>query len=88
MRHGQNKLRLALGRKNFLFVYSEDAGRELALLYVLVTSCTRDDVNPLEYLSDLLDRIDVTEPGALRAPLPDRWHPRPSGPRGSLLFDA
>jgi transposase len=78
---------VALGRKNFLFVHSEDAGRELALLYSLVTSCSRNDVNPLEYLADVLDRIDITEPDALRELLPDRWRPHPRGPDGSLLFE-
>jgi transposase len=79
---------VALGRKNFLFVHSEDAGHELALLYSLVTSCTRNDVNPLEYLADVLDRIDVTEPDGLRDLLPDRWRPHPRDADGSLLFDA
>jgi len=45
--------------KAFLFVHSEDAGKELALLYSLVVSCTRNDVNP-SCTSRRLDRIDKT----------------------------
>lgn len=77
----ENALRLvALGRKNFLFVHSEAAGKELALLYSLVVSCTRVGVNPVEYLTGVLDRIDLTNDDSLRDLLPDRWRP-PSAPR-------
>lgn len=70
----ENALRVvALGRKNFLFVHSEDAGKELALLYSLVVSCTRVGVNPVEYIADVLDRIDkIADYAEL---LPDRWTP-------------
>jgi transposase len=72
----ENALRLvALGRKNFLFVHSKESGNELALLYSLVVSCTRVGVNPVEYLADVLDRIDQTPKNSLRDLLPDRWKP-------------
>ena len=87
MRHGQNDLGLALGRKNFLFVHSEEAGKELALLYSLVVSCTRVGVNPVEYIADVLDRIDKTADDHLDDLLPDRWKP-PLASDASTLFDA
>jgi transposase len=72
----ENALRIvALGRKNFMFVQSEEAGKELALLYSLVVSCTRLGVNPVDYLADVLDRIDKTVDDGLRDLLPDRWKP-------------
>ena len=72
----ENALRVvALGRKNFLFVQSEDAGKELALLYSLVVSCDRLGKNPLTYLTDVLSRIDRTPVAELRELLPDRWEP-------------
>jgi transposase len=87
----ENALRVvALGRKNFLFVHSEDAGKELALLYSLVVSCTRLGVNPVEWLADVLDRIDKTADDYLRELLPDRWKP-PSAPPDAAdvaIFDA
>ena len=74
----ENALRVvALGRKNFLFVHSEDAGNELALLYSLVVSCTRVGVNPVEYLADILDRVDKTADDNYVDLLPDRWKPHP-----------
>lgn len=84
----ENALRIvALGRKNFLFVHSEEAGKELALLYSLVVSCTRVGVNPVEYLADILDRIDKTADQDLAELLPDRWKP-PSTPAATTIFDA
>lgn len=72
----ENALRIvALGRKNFLFVHSEEAGNELALLYSLVVSCTRVGVNPVEYIADVLERVDKTADDRLVNLLPDRWKP-------------
>lgn len=78
---------VALGRKNFMFVHSEQAGKNLALLYSLVVSCTRNDVNPIEYLTDVLDRIDGVDAARLRDLLPDRWKPPPK-PEAPTDFDA
>ena len=73
----ENALRIiALGRKNFLFVHSKESGEALALLYSLTTSCARLDVSPIDYLSDVLDRIADTKVADLRELLPDRWKPR------------
>jgi transposase len=84
----ENAMRLvALGRKNFLFVHSEEAGKELALLYSLVVSCTRVGTNPVEYLADVLGRIDkIDNDDQLTALLPDRWRPPPK-PAASVDFD-
>jgi hypothetical protein len=48
---------------------------ELALLYSLVVSCTRLGVNPVDYIADVLDRIDKTADDGMRELLPDRWKP-------------
>ncbi|MCL2779861.1 MAG: IS66 family transposase [Polyangiaceae bacterium] len=75
----ENALRIvALGRKNFLFVHSKEAGNELALLYSLVVSCTRLGVNPVDYLADVLNRIDKTNAANYPELLPDRWQPQPA----------
>lgn len=77
----ENALRsIALGRKNFLFVQSEEAAELLALLYSLTGSCVRSRVNPVDYLEDVLDRIDDTLVSNLRELLPDRWLPKATAP--------
>ena len=84
----ENAMRLvALGRKNFLFVHSEEAGKELALLYSLVVSCTRVGVNPVEYVADVLDRLGaITDADELAELLPHRWKPPPK-PSEAVDFD-
>jgi hypothetical protein len=61
--------------------------KELAILYSLVVSCTRAGVNPVEYLADVLDRIDKTADDDLAELLPDRWKPPPRGV-DPTIFDA
>lgn len=80
---------IALGRKNFLFVQSEEAGKELALLYSLVVSCDRLGKNPVTYLTDVLHRIDRTPRDHLEDLLPHRWGPpaTPSPPAEPLAVD-
>lgn len=70
--------RVALGRKNFLFVGHEDAGENIAGLYTIVASCVQNGVNPIEYVTDLLDRLSSHPHRDIDALLPDRWTPAES----------
>jgi transposase len=67
--------RVALGRKNFLFVGNEDAGHDLAVLYTLVATCEKHGINPLDYLADVLTRVHSHPAREVRDLLPDRWKP-------------
>jgi len=72
----ENAIRpVALGRKNFLFAGSNEGGKRLALFYSLLASCKKQQVNPWEYLKDILERIPTTKISQLRDLLPDRWKP-------------
>jgi transposase len=69
----------ALGRKNFLFVGSDGAGENLAGLYSLIATCEANGVNPVEYLADVLIRVQTHPASQLDELLPHRWTPlRPS----------
>ena len=67
--------RVALGRKNYLFVGDVAAGQSLAGLYSLVATCEARGINPYDYLTDVLARvqehpakqIDQLRPGAWAA---------------------
>lgn len=48
---------VAVGRKNWLFCGSESGGQRAAVLYSLVETAKRHDVDPFAYLRDVLDRI-------------------------------
>ncbi len=65
--------RVALGRKNWLFVGSDNGGRTAAILYSLISTCKRHKVEPWAYLRDVLTRIPQTPADKLADLLPDRW---------------
>lgn len=65
----------ALGRKNFLFVGTDQAGRNIAGLYALVATCEANGVNPVEYLTDVLIRIQIHPSSRLDELLPFNWKP-------------
>jgi transposase len=48
-----------LGRKNFLFVGNDGAGENLAALYSLIATCEANGVNPVQYLADVLIRVQT-----------------------------
>ena len=66
---------IALGRKNFLFVGNDDAGQNLAILQSLVSSCQLHDINPQEYLTDVLIRIQTHQQSKIDELLPHHWKP-------------
>lgn len=67
--------RVALGRKNYLFVGHEEAGKNIAGLFSLVASCVVNEVNPVAYLTDVLTRLGSHDHRKLDELLPDRWRP-------------
>jgi len=64
---------VALGRKNFLFVGNEEAGHNLANLYTVVATCEANGVNPMDYLTDILLRLDSTPAHRVDDLLPQNW---------------
>jgi transposase len=64
--------RIALGRKNFLFVHDSEAGASLAGLYSLVATCEARRINPFEYLTDVLTRVQ-DHPENIDDLLPGAW---------------
>jgi transposase len=70
----------ALGRKNFLFVGSDGAGENLAGLYSLIATCEANGVNPVEYLADVLIRVQTQPAKQLDELLPHRWTPQRPAP--------
>jgi len=65
---------VALGRKNFLFVGSDRGGHAAAVYYSIVETCKSYNVNPLEYLADILTRLPhCTTEKEYKALLPNNW---------------
>ena len=70
----ENAIRpIALGRKNYLFAGSHDAAQRAAVIYSLVATCKKNDVNPYEWLKDVLIRIPTHPAKRINELLPHRW---------------
>ena len=70
----------AIGRKNYLFFGAEAGGSRSAILYSIVETCQRLEINPQEYLTDILGRMPAMEPDDYPSLLPAKWkaqHQRP-----------
>lgn len=68
--------RVALGRKNYLFVFSDRGAVRPAIAYTLLASCRIHGVDPYTYLCDVLKKIGDGFPQArINELLPHRWQP-------------
>jgi len=75
----ENSLRpIALGRKNWLFIGSEDSGEAFSVLASLAASCKRLGIEPYDYFRNVLERISAQDYSDLQELLPDQWAKMPS----------
>lgn len=67
----ENAIRpVAIGRKNYLFAGSHNGARRAAMLYSFLGTCKINDVNPFEWLRDVLSRIPTFPVNRLSELLP------------------
>ncbi|MDH5232589.1 MAG: transposase domain-containing protein, partial [Gammaproteobacteria bacterium] len=52
---------IAVGRKSFLFVGLDRGGHAAATFYSLMATCKNYEINPYEYLVDVLARLPECE---------------------------
>jgi transposase len=64
---------LAIGRKNWLFVGNEDGGESAAIIFSLIQTCRALNINPREYLEDVMRRLMSHNFQKLHELLPDQW---------------
>lgn len=70
----ENAIRpLALGRKNYLFAGNHIAAQSYAMMYSFFATCKTIDVNPQDWLADVLDRIQDHSINNLVKLLPHYW---------------
>lgn len=75
----ENSIRpVALGRKNYLFAGSHKAAQNAAMLYSFMGTCKINNVNPYEWMSDVLNRIPSHPVNKLEELLPHKWKPTTS----------
>jgi transposase len=66
---------LSLGRKNFMFAGSHHGAERIALMYTLMANCKEHNVDPYEYLKDVLSRISNHKQKNIKELLPENWKP-------------
>ena len=62
----------AIGRKNWLFLGSKNAGPRAAVLYTILAGAKRHRIEPWAYVRELLMRLHADD-ARLEEMLPDRW---------------
>jgi transposase len=65
--------RIATGRKNYLFVGSDQGGKTAAILYSFTSTCARHGLDPFAYLRDVLARLPDHPSERLAELLPNHW---------------
>ena len=71
----ENSIRpTALGKKNFMFAGSHEAAQRAAMIYSFMGTCKQIEINPQDWLEDVLQRIPYfKKPGDLSVLLPSVW---------------
>lgn len=64
---------VAIGRKNWLFMGSEEGGQNTAILLTFAQSCKALTINPWEYFEDVIRRFQSHPFNKLDELLPENW---------------
>ena len=74
--HVENTIRpIALGRKNFLFLGSEQSGTSSAAVMSLINSAKMNGLDPLKYMTDVLTRLPTHPNSRIEELFPHNWQP-------------
>ena len=72
----ENSIRpVAIGRKNYLFAGSHAAAQRAAMFYSLLATCKNHQINPYNWLHDVLNRIATHPINRIQELLPQNWTP-------------
>ena len=72
----ENSIRpVAIGRKNYLFAGSHPAAQRAAMFYSLLATCKNHQINPYNWLYNVLNRIATHPINRIRELLPQNWVP-------------
>ena len=64
---------VTIGRKNYLFMGSDNGGKAAAILYSIMAGAKANQVEPFAYVRDLLSQLSGCLPPAVATLLPDAW---------------
>jgi transposase len=63
----------AIGKKNFLFFGSPDSGQTSAVIYSLIETCRKLDINPADYLREVLTALPTMNQSEAASWTPAQW---------------
>lgn len=70
----ENAIRpVAIGRKNYLFAGSHEAAGRAAIVYSLFATCRLHNINPYQWLKDVLERMHLYSTTNIAELLPQNW---------------
>jgi len=70
----ENALRkIAVGRKNWLFLGSETGGKTASIFASIIASCARHSIDPFAFLKDIFSQLAADPNVDLDQLLPDNW---------------
>ncbi len=70
----ENSIRpTAVGKKNFLFIGHPEAGWRSAVIYSIMGSCHRYQIDPAKYLTDVLTRLPDLKQSQIPTLTPKVW---------------
>jgi transposase len=64
---------VALGRKNWLFCWTEVGARQVGIIYSVLASCRLQGIDPYVYLVDVLQRVDTHPAQEVHLLTPRLW---------------
>lgn len=72
--HVERALRgIPLGRKNWMFCWTEMGARQVGIIQSLIVTCRLHGINPYQYLVDVLQRIAIHPAKQVEELTPRRW---------------
>ncbi len=63
----------AIGKKNWLFIGDAGAGERSAIIYTVIESCRRREIDPYTYLRDVLTRLPTMTNRQIHEVTPEAW---------------
>lgn len=79
----ENAIRpVAIGRKNYLFAGSHEAAQRSAMVYSLFATCRLHNINPYDWLKDVLQRMHLYTTSNIAELLPQNWKKSAEGNMG------
>ncbi|WP_136062351.1 IS66 family transposase [Pontiella sulfatireligans] len=63
----------AIGKKNFLFFGSQESGQTSAVIYSLIETCRKLDINSADYLRETLSALPTMQQSEAADWTPARW---------------